>query len=466
MKLAFILACMPMHAQWVIGNGDSILSAAEYMEMVRNYHPLVRKAQLQVARGEATVLAARGNFDPKLFGAADQKIFQDTRYYRHINGGVQVPTRLGLRVEGFYENNNGIYLNPEEKVPDAGLFGASLYLPVGEGLFFDQARLQWKRANIWNDMSEATRSSMVNQVLFEAYSAYWEWFEHYYGYLLYEEAYATALERKNWILQKARLGERPFIDTLEAQTQVYQRSVKANESLMKLQQAALKLSMFLWLDEENVLVLQLDVRPDSPEDALRMPFNRSLNTADLAAVVDNHPDQLLAGARVDLRAADLRWKKEQLKPEINLKYSKLITDANTDYGLTNDHRVGVEVGMPALMRKERGELKIAQLEMRESELDLQQKRQQLITYLQSALVERERLSEQVRLTSASSKAFSELTSAEQELFDLGESSLFLLNGRELSALNATGEYYQSVAALAIAVGKIYHAAGTMEDMIE
>ncbi|MEZ4720509.1 MAG: TolC family protein [Flavobacteriales bacterium] len=464
LNLAILAVLIPIASSlYGQSENDSTLTVSEYIRLVHQYHPLIRKAELQTSKGQATVLSARGSFDPKLFGSADQKIFQDVDYYRHLTGGIQFPTRLGVKAEGFYKQANGNYLNPELTLPTEGLFGASVYVPIGEGLLFDEARLQWKRANIWNNASEAQRKSMVNQVLFEAVIAYWDWFEAYHLFELYANAAETALERQQWVVQKATIGERPFIDTLESSTQVYQRQIKANEALMKLQTSTLKLSTFLWVDDSTVLYVNPQTQPQKPEDAAEFAAKAPESIPDIQTLISNHPDQQLALAKVDLKSADLRWKKEQLKPDLNLKYSKLINGQNTDYALGNDHMIGLEVGMPMLMRKERGELRLAQLELREYELDAQQKGQQIKVYVQSSMAERQRLNNQVQLTRTSSLAFSTLMNAEKELFELGESSLFLLNRRELNSLQASGEYYQSIASLGKSTAKLYYSMGVMEE---
>ena len=45
---------------------DETMTYEQYIEFVREYHPLVKRADLNLEVGESEVLKARGGFDPKL----------------------------------------------------------------------------------------------------------------------------------------------------------------------------------------------------------------------------------------------------------------------------------------------------------------------------------------------------------------------------------------------------------------
>lgn len=66
-----------------------------------------------------------------------------------------------------------------------------------------------------------------------------------------------------------------------------------------------------------------------------------------------------------------------IKPKLNLKYNAITAplgnDAFADYN-TNNYNWGLEFSMPLFLRKERGDLKIAQLKINETKLDFDNKK--------------------------------------------------------------------------------------------
>ena len=56
-------------------NSLDVLTYDEFIEQVMIHHPTAFKASNIEQRGEASILSARGQFDPKLFGDINQKIF-------------------------------------------------------------------------------------------------------------------------------------------------------------------------------------------------------------------------------------------------------------------------------------------------------------------------------------------------------------------------------------------------------
>ena len=56
-----------VNAQEVSLNEEaSVLSYEEFIGMVKAHHPLMKQADLRLTEGEATLLKARGGFDPKI----------------------------------------------------------------------------------------------------------------------------------------------------------------------------------------------------------------------------------------------------------------------------------------------------------------------------------------------------------------------------------------------------------------
>ena len=108
----------------------------------------------------------------------------------------------------------------------------------------------------------------------------------------------------------------------------------------------------------------------------------------------------------------------------------------------NNNKIGVQFEMPLLYRKERGELQLAKLKVQDEQLDYMNNRMYLtvkIKQAQNDVLNAQRQLEIYQQTVVDSK---ELFEAEKTMFDQGESSLFLVNARELSYIQAKLKYIE------------------------
>ncbi len=76
---------------------DSLkLSHQEFLNIVKNYHPLAFRYQLQNKIANAEITKARGNFDPVLAGKLGEKNIDGTKYYEQRNVELGIPTWYGI----------------------------------------------------------------------------------------------------------------------------------------------------------------------------------------------------------------------------------------------------------------------------------------------------------------------------------------------------------------------------------
>jgi len=97
-----------------------ILTQEAYFQWIQAHHPLVRQANLLTAAAEASLLEARGGFDPKLVSELAQKSFDGKNYYTLTESGFSIPTWYGLELKGLFNTASGINTNPENTLPVAG----------------------------------------------------------------------------------------------------------------------------------------------------------------------------------------------------------------------------------------------------------------------------------------------------------------------------------------------------------
>ena len=86
-KLTFVFlfccsAFMQLHAQSLLpDSAQKKLSAAEFIEIVKAYHPVAKQANLLTERAQAELLIARGGWDPLIKSEYDRKTYDGANYY-------------------------------------------------------------------------------------------------------------------------------------------------------------------------------------------------------------------------------------------------------------------------------------------------------------------------------------------------------------------------------------------------
>ncbi len=462
MKQLFIVVLLILSsAAW---SQETIFTFSQFMEQVRQQHPLAMQADLALERGEANLMGSRGAFDPKVFSEANQKYFDGKTYYRLWDSGLKVPTWFGLEFKGGFEQNDGIYLNPENSTTDAGLWYAGVSLPVGQRLFIDQRRADLKKAKIYRESTIAERQILLNELLLEAARAYWSWFEAYHVQQVYEDAYSVAMDRLQAVKSTAILGDRPYIDTLEAGIQVQNRLLAKQEAEMRAENAKELVSVYLWEGGNIPLEIGPQTTPDDAEirNLTTLP-DPALDTLSFTSgLPEEHPEILKNQLKINELKVDERLKREQLKPTLDLKYN-LLTQPTGDETLsqftTNNYQWGISFGIPLFLRKERGALKLTRLKIREAEFGLAVKRQDIQYKLRSSFNEWQTTLTQIGIMDRTVNDYASLLNGERTMFEAGESSLFMVNSRESAYINSRVKLIELLSKNQVAKVKTKYALG-------
>lgn len=423
------------------------LAFNEFMRLVKKNHPIAKQAELQLELGEAYLQKSRGMFDPQVFSEISQKYFDDKQYYNLNNSGLKIPTWYGLEFGGGYERNEGVFLNPQNNVPNAGLWYAGASLNIGQGLFIDERRAELNKAKIFVKSTQAERQIIYNELLYNAGNTYWEWFNAFHTLKIYEEALSLAEERFEAVKQNAKFGDVPLIDTVEASIQVQNRMLNYQQADLNYKNTTALLSVYLW--DEGIIPLEIDENTIPLTLEMVEPLTVSGNLmAQLDSISLTHPELAQYEFRLQQLQLDRRLKQEMIKPKLNLRYNAITApvgnDAFVDYN-TNNYNWGLEFSIPLFLRKERGDLKIAQLIINETKLDFDNKKAAINYKAIAAMNELGTSFNQANLYAKTVKDYLQLLNGEKQKFDAGETSLFMVNARELGYINTQLKYIELIA---------------------
>jgi len=439
-KLLYITLMLILGARAAYSNNDStlVLSFDTYMDIVKTHHPVSKQAELQLKKGEANLQSSRGGFDPKLFTDIGQKYYEGSQYYSLVNAGLKIPTWMGIELQAGYEQNQGLYLNPENTTPTDGLMYAGISVPIGQGLFIDKRRAELQKAKNFQEITELERQIMLNDLLYESGKAYWEWFIAHSKLLVFVEAYELAEDRYLAVKRGADLGDLPPIDTLEAGIQLQNRELSLQQARLDFENTSEMLSLYLWVDGIVPLETSEGTIPVSKDSITDFSLKGGL-LSELDTFISNHPELQQYRFKVEQMEIDKRLKKEQLKPVVNLKYNALSKPVNgnpfTTYN-SNNYTWGLEFRFPVFLRKERGDFKLADLKIQDAEWEIATKQAGIETKTNIALNQWNATIGQINLYGQTVKDYYGLLDGERKMFNAGESSLFMVNSRETGYIQA------------------------------
>ncbi len=445
---------------------SSVFPARDFYELVTRYHPVLRLAALLPDEARQDIMQARGAFDPKLYSDYDRKEFGQAVYYERWESGLSVPLWSGVDLKATYERNGGQYLNPEERTPASGLVGIGVSVPLGQSLLVDARRTAVRQAQAAVSLAEADRIKLINKTLFDAAKSYWDWFLAYRQYQLLTEGFQLADTRLNAIRQRAILGDAAQIDTTEALIVVQDRQVQQQQAIADLQNARLRVSAFMWSANGVPLDLPATALPQEPTGTL--PDVAMLQTLlDRAGLY--HPDLLKLDGKVRQLSLEERFRRALLQPQIMLSATLLSRTPLTDntYGGSdyysfqlNNHKIGLDVVFPILLRKERGKLRQVQIKGQQVAFDRQQTGRDVQNTVRAAYNSLRALSGQLAIQQQTIRQQELLLRAEQQKFDIGESSLFLVNARETKLIDLRLKGEELKTKLQKAIAELYYVAGT------
>ena len=433
--LGILLSCQVMAQQDSV---SSELSLEAFLEIVNENHPTAIQSELQLLKAKAQVTQARGGFDPKANMKWKEKYFSETQYYSLKDVYLKVPTWFGIEAKAGYEENDGYYLNPENSTSDAGLLYGGVSLPIGKGLFIDKRRAELRQAQIYEQSTAAERQIMLNDLIYEAGKAYLDWFLAYHTMLVYEEGVDLVAERLNAVKESVRYGDKPAIDTLEASIQLQNRRLSYEQAKLDYQNSSALLSIYMWADGVVPLEIDENTVPLSLDRFTPIPVDQNLYSQ-LDNLLNTHPQLRQYEFKIADLGVEQRLKRESLKPTVNLNYYALTKSTTEDfigsYNM-NNYKWGLDFEFPLFLRKERGALQLNTLKIREAELSLTQKSAQVVYKANTALNTWDNVYGQTQIYERTVRDYNQLVIGEKQKYNSGESSLFLVNYREVSYINA------------------------------
>jgi len=424
--LSSLLFCFSFNG--IAQTDSTTLSYQEFLINIVRYHPIAKQAELRIDFADAEWLAAKGNLDPMLTSDWNQKNFDDKLYYRQFQGKLKVPTILGVDFIAGYENTEGVFLNPENKTDEFGLWNVGVEVNLLQGLWINERRTALQQAKIFRNIAENEREILLNELIYSASLAYLDWQQNFFAQQVILESIELAETYFDNTKQSYLGGEKTAMDTLEALLILQDAVTKSQFYEGKRLKAQQNLENFLWFND-----VPLILEPTAKPETYQQPIFEITPNPNLQNLLLNHP---AINEKINKQAyfeVEQRLKREKLKPKLKVKFNPLLATTNDGVSptySTSDYKWGFDFSFPLFLRSERAGIQQGEVKLLEIALDIENKRNELRNKIEASQQQQTVLQAQLALQQQNVTGYQRLLDGENEKFLYGESSVFLLNKRQ------------------------------------
>ena len=426
--LAFLLMCASTQAQIEV-------SYETYINSIRENNPLVARAKNIKDKGDLMYQAAKGGYDPIVTVEYENKNFDSKNYYSSLLTKVKQPIYTSQYITTGYEYGQGYYLNPDLKTATYGLPYIGIEASLLQGMLIDKRRAEILKSQRYKSYYEAEQNIQINDLLYIASLSYFDWVYSCKELNLQSYFLRLAEQRYEGIKLLANIGERAAIDTIEANMILKSRHLDMQASQLENQKKQVTLLSQRWTGATEPSPIGATI---TLKDSLEYSYSRVkvnyINTFQNVAISNPLLKKYEAGQ--EILKVEKKYKAELIKPKLDVKYNFLFnTAAGESPALSlSNYRWAANFSMPLFLRSARNEYKMAKLDLANSQMELDNKRNEINFKLNLTKQNIDLLLEQVNNAEANVAFSRQMLAAEKIKFEHGESSLFLLNTREAKLL--------------------------------
>ena len=403
---------------------DSVLTVDEFIQWVDQNHPLLKAVGNKLPIAKAELRKARGAFDPYISGTLASKEFNGEQYYRRPGVQLSSATASPVQLQLDWNSIDGLYTNPQDKLPPEGLFAIGGMINLGKGLLTDVRRTDLALAKAGVELSAAEAELYRNELLTKAVQSYWKWFEADQNLQAYEEAWQAAMEVYAFTINAFEAGDASAMDTLDARALVSTWETDFYSAQSKAVKALYDLSNWLWSAEERPVVLQPYVRPSA-----ELPQQMETTLLGKEHPLWTYNDQKEEQLRLKRQLA-----REYLKPTVAVggaylmpgNFEALPSQEDVD---ANNRLIKAKLGIPLFLREGRGYTQSQNLQLESFQWERSAIENQWNNALSSTASQLLQLESAVKASVANQESVFLLLQAEQKKLVLGDSELIKVNLR-------------------------------------
>ncbi len=437
------------------------LSLDELHAWIDRSHPLLKGAGTEKVMARGKMLKALGAFEPTLIN--------DTEVERFISSsnpqrGTQTvgfnDTLVEARHPWGFRGSAGVrQAIGDARIPDLSfgnnqqvILGGSF--PLLKGLMTNPENAELQRSELADPRADVKIAQTRQDLFLAAASQFWDWVAATKYVDVQRRALAVAEDRYKQVEGRAKAGAVAPLDVVEAGQEVQRRREVAIAAQRAVEQEQFKLSMFLWENGAPTLPPS-DRIPEFPAQALS-PTIETVKTHKLQAKQER-PEVKEIDIEAKVNNIDLALAKNNLLPSLDAEAAPARIPEKFVLGL--GYRFGVELRIPILQRRSRGEVLEAQAQADKLVLVQKFREQQVVMDVDNALSAIDRAKERMEAAAQSLRLAKTLEDGERFRFSLGATSVLFVNLRErntvdseIQVIRAKADYQKAQALYQWAIG--------------
>jgi outer membrane protein TolC len=409
-----------------------VLTLDDVRRRVLRTSPSARANRLEEERAAARLLNARGGFEPA-FGSGYTYKTQDGKDKLNVlRSGVQWPLNLPASPTLKVDHRRGLGSSVDPSVATSRVgetrFGFS-FSPLG-GLRTNKARAALDKARLEPRRADALQARKRNRLLLKASRAFWDWVKARRTLEVSRDLLQLAERRQTLVTQEARAGEAPAVDSIEAERTTARRRAEVEKALRAVKEKRIKLSTFLWKEDGSPASFRY--APPAPE--MPPPVDTTQQSEAMETALTRRPTLQVMDVKRQQTQIERRLAQERLRPKLKLEAQAVSYTGNPLN--VSDVKVGFEIEQPLFFRGRRSDAQQAHIALRDLDLKQDVARRQVRADVESALAALTQSRRRTRSARRNEQLARKLQRAEQQRFDRGQGTLFLLNKREQSLAKA------------------------------
>ena len=425
----------------------TVLRLRDVIDSVYASYPLLRAAFLSRRIADGELLSTRGAFDRKLKGGGTSGPMGFYKTHR-LGAGASQPLFSGGEIFGGYKIGRGNFQPwfKERQTNDGGEFSAGIAIPLARNREIDARRAALFRATYGRDAVEPRIQTRIIEFVWESSYAYWQWLAAGRNHQIAQSLLRIAQQRNDGLKKRIDAGDLPPIELTDNQRLIVSRQAALIDAQRKLQQTAIKLSLFLRTSDGRPIVPSTDRLPAAFPDAIAIAPERIVS--DIQFAIANRPELVaLELLRMQLDV-DLSQARNLYLPEVNavLFASKDVGGAaspkrdKTPFEL----EASLQVSVPLQRRKALGKIQSIEGKLAQLSAKIGFAQDKIAADVQQVYAAQRAAYERIARARKSLELARAMEQAERRKFDLGNSNLLLVNLREKSTADAAKTILQAL----------------------
>jgi outer membrane protein TolC len=425
------------------------LSLDEIQAWIDRSHPLLKGAGTEKVMARGKMLKALGAFEPT--------VINDTEMERFIsssdpNASTQTvgfnDTLVEARHPWGFKYSAGVreVINGPARIPDLSFNNGNSQVLLGgafpllKGLLMNPDNAELQRSELADPRADVRVAQTRQDLFLAAATQFWDWVAMVKLAEVQRKALGVAEDRYRQVEGRAKAGAVAPLDVVEANQEVQRRREVAIAAQRGVEQEQLKLSMFLW--EHNAPVPPpVERAPEFPSQML-IPTPETIQAHKVQAKTDR-PEIKEIDIEAKLNNIDLALAKNNLLPSLDAEAAPARAPEKFVLGL--GYRFGLELRIPILQRKSRGEVLEAQGKADRFVLVQKFREQQVVIDVDNALSAIERAKQRVAAAVESLRLAKTLEEGERFRFSLGATSVLFVNLRERNSVDSENQVIRAKA---------------------